>query len=69
MPRAKTILQNEYPYSISARCINKEWFSLPIDFVWDVFSEELCMAANPSKIDFKLDLYSFKEYIVLCSIS
>lgn len=41
MPRAKAILQSEFPYHITARCINKEWFHLPIDRVWNVFCEEL----------------------------
>jgi len=41
MPRAKTILQCEYPYNITARSINKEWFKLPMSLVWKIFSEEL----------------------------
>ncbi len=41
MPRAKAILQTEFPYNISARCINHEWFTLPMDIVWKVFTEEL----------------------------
>jgi putative transposase len=43
MPRAKVILQNDFPYNISARCINKEWFSIPMPEVWNIFSEELYM--------------------------
>ena len=41
MPRAKAILQSDYPYQISARCINREWFFLPMNHVWDIFCEEL----------------------------
>ncbi len=41
MPRAIAIQQNEFPYSITARCINKEWFNLKMDTVWNIFSEEL----------------------------
>lgn len=41
MPRVKTILQSEYPYNISARCINREWFSIPMNRVWNIFCEEL----------------------------
>lgn len=41
MPRAKAILQSEYPYNISARCINREWFQLPMLLVWEIFCEEL----------------------------
>lgn len=41
MPRKPTILQNEFPYSVYARCINKEWFTLPMDFVWRIMAEQL----------------------------
>lgn len=35
------IQQSEFPYNISARCINREWFSIPMEDVWGIFSEEL----------------------------
>jgi putative transposase len=41
MPRAPTVLQSEYPYHVSARCINQEWFSIPMDEVWAIMSEQL----------------------------
>lgn len=41
MPRHPAILQSIYPYSISARCINREWFQLPMLNVWEIFCEEL----------------------------
>jgi putative transposase len=41
MPRAQTILQSEYPYNIGARCINREWFDLPMPEVWQIMSEQL----------------------------
>lgn len=41
MPRPKTILQSEYPYNITARCINREWFNLSTALVWEIFCEEL----------------------------
>lgn len=41
MPRAKTILQSVYPYQITARSINREWFHVPMSLVWVIFSEEL----------------------------
>jgi REP element-mobilizing transposase RayT len=44
MPRHKTILQNKFPYHITGRCINKDWFELPMQEVWNIFSEELYMA-------------------------
>lgn len=41
MARVKCILQNEFPYNVSARCINREWFQLSMDEVWQIFCEEL----------------------------
>lgn len=41
MPRLKAVLQSEFPYNISARCINREWFNIPMDEVWKIFCEEL----------------------------
>jgi REP element-mobilizing transposase RayT len=41
MPRAKAVLQSEFPYNISARCINREWFNIPMPKVWDIFCEEI----------------------------
>ena len=55
MSRAKAILQSEFPYNISARCINHEWFNLPMDGVWKVFSEEL----EKSITEFNLVVHSF----------
>ncbi len=43
MPRTNTILQSEFPYNISARCTNREWFKIPIDDVWTIICEELYM--------------------------
>ncbi|MCB0391144.1 MAG: transposase [Bdellovibrionales bacterium] len=55
MARSKTILQSEYPYNINSKCINDEWFNLPMDMVWEVFSEELYLA---NKI-YDLKIHSF----------
>ncbi len=41
MPRPKAILQSEFPYHVSARCINKEWFNLPLLDVWNIMSRQL----------------------------
>ncbi len=55
MPRAKAISQSVFPYNISARCINKEWFHLPMEQVWDIFCEEL----NRSVKHYELLVHSF----------
>ncbi len=46
MGRAKTILQSEFPYNITARCINREWFTLDMEIVWTIFCEELFMVSK-----------------------
>ncbi len=38
MARKKTYRTEDYPYHVSARCTNKEWFLLPMDEVWEIFS-------------------------------
>lgn len=50
MGRAKAILQSEFPYNIGARCINREWFSLPMKKVWDIYCEELNKTIDEKKL-------------------
>lgn len=46
MARAHAILQSQFPYHVTARCINREWFNLPLDLVWNIFSEELYLTSK-----------------------
>ena len=55
MARNKTILQNKFPYHITGRCINREWFNIPMEVVWDIFCEELHMTS----IMYNLNIHSF----------
>ncbi|MBC7370716.1 MAG: transposase [Bdellovibrionaceae bacterium] len=41
MPRKNRIRSSEFPYHISARCNNKDWFAIPLDEVWEIFSRYL----------------------------
>lgn len=41
MPRKIIPISPDYPYSISARCINKEWFQIPLSEVWAVMEDYL----------------------------
>lgn len=41
MPRKKFIASNDYPYHVTARCLNKDWFTLPPEELWSVFSNYL----------------------------
>jgi putative transposase len=55
MPRPPVIQQSEFPYNISARCINREWFSLPMPEVWSIFCEELDLTCKK----YSLQVHSF----------
>lgn len=55
MPRPKTILQSEYPYHVSARCVNKEWFTLPLQKVWEIMERHLYFLS----IGFNARIHSF----------
>ena len=41
MPRKKYHPSESVPYHITARCINKEWFQIPLNEVWEILSEYL----------------------------
>lgn len=41
MPRKKFFPTDLFPYHVTARCTNKEWFDLPMPVVWDIFSRYL----------------------------
>lgn len=55
MPRHIHINQSEFPYHVTVRCINKEWFLLPMPQVWDIFSEQLWFA----KYAFNIKIHAF----------
>jgi REP element-mobilizing transposase RayT len=55
MARSKAIQQSEFPYHITARTLNKEWFQIPLKDVWRVFEEELYMTS----ICYHLQVHSF----------
>ncbi len=41
MPRKKVPVSSEYPYHITARCINRQWFSLSLPCLWDIMCDYL----------------------------
>lgn len=41
MPRKKYQPSVHVPYHITARCINREWFNIPLSQVWELFSDYL----------------------------
>ncbi len=55
MARPKRILSAQLPYHITARCINKEWFKLPIEEVWTIFADRLYFCSHA----FNLRIHAF----------
>lgn len=41
MSKKKFTPTAEFPYHITARCLNKEWFSMPLNEIWNIFSDYL----------------------------
>lgn len=55
MPRKRVDISSEFPYHVSARCHNREWFDLPMQYVWSVFEDYLFL----TKSQFNLRLHNF----------
>lgn len=55
MPRRKVIYSPDFPYHISARCHNKEWFDLPMSHVWETMSNYLFFIAK----NYDVEIISF----------
>ncbi len=55
MPRKKLIRDSLNPYHVCVRSHNKEWFDLPMDKMWEIFSEYLYL----TKHIFNLEIISF----------
>jgi putative transposase len=45
MARKKLIRSIEYPYHVTLRCNNREWFKLPLERVWQLITQELYKVA------------------------
>jgi REP element-mobilizing transposase RayT len=41
MPRKKSFTENIFPYHVTARSLNREWFDLPLIDIWDLFSIQI----------------------------
>lgn len=46
MARTLPPSSDEYPLHLSARCINKEWFQIPLEEVWEIMENYLYFAAH-----------------------
>ncbi len=55
MTRARRVYSDQFPYHVTARCINKEWFQLPLKDVWTIFNNHLYFIS----IAFNVRIHSF----------
>lgn len=55
MSRRRVIRSSEFPYHISARSNNREWFGLQPELLWEIFSDYLYLAQKM----FNLEIHAF----------
>lgn len=55
MPRRPLLLTNKFPYHVTSRSNNKEWFYIPISDAWHVFHEGLEKIVS----DYQVHIYAF----------
>jgi putative transposase len=55
MPRPPFEIDPTRPYHIGSRCRNKDWFELPLDFVWEIMQEQLFFLHHA----FKIEIYAY----------
>jgi putative transposase len=55
MPRANLFRSTDLPYHVCARANNREWFYLPINEVWEVFTDLLGVLAK----DYSVRIHAF----------
>jgi putative transposase len=56
-----------YPYSLGARCINKDWFGMPMDDVWKIMEENLHFCAHAFEIKIYLFVLMSNHYHMIAS--
>jgi putative transposase len=55
MPRKPLFLTEDFPYHVTSRSNNKEWFYLPLEQCWEIFSRNLQYLAQVHEVN----LYAF----------
>jgi len=65
MPKKKIIRSSDFPYHISARCNNREWFSVPISVVWKIFADYLYFISFAYKVEIHAFVLMSNHYHLL----
>jgi REP element-mobilizing transposase RayT len=50
MPTIPFQVSTENPYQITGRCLNREWFAVPIEVVWRILSDQLYFISHAYEI-------------------
>jgi putative transposase len=67
MPRKNLIRQNLYPYHVTTRTNNKDWFKIPLAHVWDLFLNSLEFAYAKYKVKIHSFVLMSNHYHLLIS--
>jgi len=51
MPRKVVPPNSEFPYHVNVRCINREWFEIPMDEVWAIMEDYLFFIHHAYEIE------------------
>ncbi len=55
MGSSRFIVSTDHPYNITGRCLNREWFAIPLDEVWNILCEYLFFVSRA--FDLKIHLF------------
>lgn len=67
MPRKKLIRQSQFPYHVTIRTNNKNWFQLPLSEVWNICKEALVFALSKNSVDIHCFVLMSNHYHLLLS--
>ncbi|MBF0362158.1 MAG: transposase [Oligoflexia bacterium] len=67
MPRKPLIKTNEYPYHITSRSNNREWFYLPLDEVWKIALDTINTAQTENGVIIHCFILMNNHYHLLIS--
>jgi putative transposase len=62
MARKKIIRTSDFPYHITTRCNNREWFDLPIKDVWQMSLDALLYANSNKKVEIEAFVLMSNHY-------
>ncbi|MBK9323146.1 MAG: transposase [Bdellovibrionaceae bacterium] len=65
MPKKKIIRNSDFPYHISARSNNREWFSIPISEVWKIFADYLYFISFAYRVEIHAFVLMSNHYHLL----